>query len=91
MGFAFCDDRKDLDFLAGDVIVDADLFNAESILRSNQPAKTLDSTFGELGWLVAKMYFESILHRRSFVRREAAKLRGGGMGQDDLTTHLATV
>ena len=34
--FPLGDDRKDLDFLVGDVIEDSHLFDAETVLRSSQ-------------------------------------------------------
>ena len=89
MGFR--DDRKDLDFFIGDVIEDANLLNAETELGSSQPAKALDSTFGDLGWLVPEMGLERILDRRALVRRKGTKAHGGAWGKDDLETHLATI
>jgi hypothetical protein len=80
-----------LDFLVGDVIEDANLLNAETELGSSQPAKALDSTLGDFGWLVPKMGFERILDRRTLVRRKPSKAHGRAWGQDDLETHLATI
>jgi hypothetical protein len=69
VGLGFRDDRKDLDFFVGDVIEDANLFNAEAELWSSQPAQALDSTPGDPGRLVPEVCFESIPDRSALIRR----------------------
>lgn len=72
MRFGFVDDRKDLDFLAEDVIEDPELVHAETELRSTQPAQALDSTFRDFGGLVPQMRFKRRADRSAMIGGEAA-------------------
>lgn len=68
-GFFFRDDRKDLDFLAADVIEHPELVYPKPELRLRQAAKTLDTALRSLRWLMPQMRFKSVADGRAMKGR----------------------
>lgn len=77
-GLRLRDDREDLDFLVGDVIENAYLFDAEAILRLREPAKSLDATLGDLRWFMPEVRRDGILDGCAFVGWECPKAGSRG-------------
>jgi hypothetical protein len=81
------DDGEDLDNLVGNIVVNADLTNPETILRPNQAPESLDSASTRPGRVMPEVLLQCITNLCPEMCRQALVLAGCLGREDELVSH----